>query len=85
LVQPQKERHTDRLNFIAIYRGTPRYDREFDAARRAWDEETAEAATVYRMAIADLTATGEVSEATNEAYARVKTGFPALPVAQAAE
>lgn len=87
LVGPQKLRHTERLNFIAIYRGTPRYDRDFDAAQRAWQTETAEANAVYQMALADLEATGEISEATNDAYARVKAGEPAapLPVAQAAE
>src|SRR5262245_6596282 len=80
LVKPQRQRLENRLAANFPHRNTPRGEREHEAALREWKEATAEAERVHSMALADLMATGEVSEATNEVFERVKAGLPALPV-----
>ena len=71
LVKAQKQRIADRLAAIAPYRGSPRWDREKVAVDREWKEATADAERVYLMAMTDLDAIGEVSEATSYAYDEV--------------
>jgi hypothetical protein len=71
LVKRQRQRVTERLNWIVKYRGSPRWDREWSDIELEWRETTADAGRVYAMALHDLWATGEVSEATSYAYDEV--------------
>jgi hypothetical protein len=68
LVKAHKQRFFDRLQAIAPYRGSPRWEHERAAIDREWSDATVDAERVYHMAMLDLDTLGEVSEATSYAY-----------------
>jgi hypothetical protein len=71
LVRKQKQRFSERIRAIAPHIGSPRWDLEKELLDREWKVWTANAELVYLMALDDLDATGEVSEATSCAYDEV--------------
>jgi hypothetical protein len=71
LTKPQLARYHQRMADVAPYRDSPRWERERLFANQEFVEGTAEARRVYDLAMHDLMATGEISEATNYAYDEV--------------
>lgn len=62
------------MQAIAPYKGSPRWDREHKAVQFVWEQTTAEASRIYRLALRDLMTTGEISEATAYAFDAVQAG-----------
>lgn len=60
---------------IADLRGLegPRYDRARDAAKAVWTATTASASELYHLTVADLMATGEISESLAERWDALPT------------
>jgi hypothetical protein len=56
------------MNHIRPWRDTLRGERAAEAAKRRWDETTAGALNIYRMALRDCFLTGEISQETYAAY-----------------
>lgn len=62
----------------------PKYDRAREAAKRLFKETTVEAASLYDRTLAELIATGEVSEALGDEWEALKARTEALRNARAA-
>ena len=58
----QLARFNDRMAVAAAYKGSPRWDRERDAAHREFSETTAAASALYEETVRELVLNGEVSE-----------------------
>jgi hypothetical protein len=74
LTRPQLARYNQRMADLAPYRGSPRWDRGHRMAQREWERGTAAARGIYNLAMQDLTATDEISEATSYAFDAVMAG-----------
>ena len=62
----------ERMAVAAAYKGAPKWDRARDAAKREFERTTAAASHVAALVVADMMATGEISEATSYAYDEAK-------------
>ena len=72
--QPQLARYNERMAVASAYRGAPRWERERTAAQHEFHETTSEARGLYELAMAELMAIGEVSEATDFALTQFGVG-----------
>lgn len=68
LTGPQLAKFRQSMADAQPYLGSPRWDRIKDAAQREWQVSTKDARGVYNLILADLLATGEVSEASAHAF-----------------
>ncbi|UGA46637.1 hypothetical protein HU230_0011585 [Bradyrhizobium quebecense] len=59
----QQARFTDRMSAAFAYRGSPRWEREREAAQKEFTETTAGASALCAETVRELMETGEVSEA----------------------
>jgi hypothetical protein len=81
LSMPQRVRYTQRMRDAQPYRGSPRWDREREAANREFEETTKDAAAVCERVLRDLMLTGEASEVTVNAFEDVKARQQVMQVA----
>ncbi|MGY3535380.1 hypothetical protein [Bradyrhizobium sp. USDA 4452] len=59
----QQARYADRMSVAAAYKGSPRWDREREAAQKEFTETTAAASELCTETMHELMTIGEVSEA----------------------
>ncbi|MBR1206588.1 MULTISPECIES: hypothetical protein [unclassified Bradyrhizobium] len=61
--KPQQARFSDRMSAAFAYRGSPRWEREREAAQKEFTETTVAASALCAETVRELMETGEVSEA----------------------
>jgi hypothetical protein len=74
VTKPQLARYNERMSDARAYRNTPRWTRERSKAQNEFHATTAEARRLYELAIAEIEAIGEVSEAVDAALTRFQAG-----------
>lgn len=67
LTRQQTAEYNGTMSVASAYRGSPKWERISQQAKRTFQETTADAAKISDMVLADLLASGEVSEATTAA------------------
>jgi hypothetical protein len=82
VTKPQLARYNQRMSDAAPYRGAPKWERMRLAAQTEFHDSVAEARELYQIAMAEIIADGEVSEATDYLLTQFKV---AHIVQQAAE
>lgn len=72
----------ERMDVARAYKGAPKWDRVRDAAKREFECTTAAASHVAALVVADMMATGEISEATSYAYDEAKVSQVMMQAAE---
>lgn len=65
---PARTAYRERMADLAPYKNSPRWERERAAAKFRYSRDTAVAEALYEKTLAELTGTGEISEATSYAW-----------------
>jgi hypothetical protein len=73
VTRPQLARYNERMADARPYQHSPRWNRERSKAQNEFHATTAEARRLYELAIADIEALGEVSEAVDLAMTQFQT------------
>ncbi len=68
LTRQQAAEYNSTMSVARAYLGSPKWERISAAAKRTFAETTVDASRISDMVLADMLATGEISEATSDAF-----------------